>query len=158
MTITTRGVAIFTGVVLGGFSVIGLLIDPEGSWAQNYLISTWLPPIVLWPVTVLVCVFDRDIPRQVRAQLRVLSVSYSGLGLYAFVSGRWWWDVSGRSTHENYAGLAMLVVMAIHAAVFVLGGLALVVFPKARTAAVHMWLGYAVLLASWLIGAMTTPN
>ena len=73
--------------------------------------------------------------------------------LYAAVSGSRWLGVSGRGTHENFAALFLLLVMAVHAFVFLAGGLALVPFAKTRPAAFQMWIGYGVLLVCWIAGS-----
>ena len=152
MTITARGVAIFCGVLLGGFGVLGLLISREGAAEQYFLLASWPLPIALFPAAALAVALDAESPRGVGDQTSVLWPTYLGLVLYAAVTGNRWLDVSGRGTHENFAALFLIAVMAVHAVVFLAGGLALVPFVKTRPAAFQMWIGYVVLLVCWLAG------
>jgi len=152
MTITARGVAIACGIVLGGFGALGLLIAPKGDFEQLYLLASWLLPIGLFPAAALAAALDSDVERTVGAQATVLWPTYAGLVLYAAESGAKWFDVSGRGTHENFAALFLLVVMAVHAAVFLLGGGALALFPRTRPAGFQMWLAYPLLLGCWVGG------
>jgi hypothetical protein len=121
MTITARGVAIFCGILLGGFGALGLLIRAAGTGEQYF------PPCELAHA-------DRALPRRgargrsrrrdprgVGADRRVVA-HVSGLALYAAVTGNRWLDVSGRGTHENFAALFLVAVMAVHAFVFLAGG------------------------------------
>jgi hypothetical protein len=49
MNITGRGAAMFCGVILAGVGALGLLLDPRGPWSDDFLLASWLPPIVLLP-------------------------------------------------------------------------------------------------------------
>ena len=51
------------------------------------------------------------------------------------------------------AALFLIAVMAVHAFVFLAGGLALVPFVKTRPAAFQLWIGYPVLLFCWIAGS-----
>jgi len=152
MTITARGVAIFCGVLLGGFGALGLLISRGGTGEQYFLLASWPMPIALFPAAALAAALDAEIPRGVGGQAGALWPTYLGLALYAAVTGNRWLDVAGRGTHENFAALFLVAVMAVHAFVFLGGGLALVPFAKTRPAAFQMWIGYLVLLVCWLGG------
>jgi len=152
MTITARGVAIVCGVLLGGFGALGLLISREGTGEQYFLLASWLMPIALFPAAALAAALDFDNPRDVGGQASVLWPTYLGLALCAAVSGNRWLDASGRGTHENYAALFLILVMAVHAFVFLAGGLAFVPFAKTRPAAFQLWIGYVVLLIFWTAG------
>jgi hypothetical protein len=152
MTITSRGVAIFCGLLLGGFGALGLLISREGTSGQYFLLASWPMPIALFPAAALAAALDSDNPRRVGGQASVLWPTYLGLVVYAAVSGSRWLDVSGRGTHENFAAVFLLLVMAVHAFVFLAGGLALVPFAKTRPAAFQLWIGYPVLLVCWIAG------
>jgi hypothetical protein len=154
MTITARGVAVFSGVLLGGFGVLGLLIGREGPAESNFLLASWLLPITLFPAAALAAALDGETPRTVSGQATVLWPAYAGLVLYAAVTGDHWLGASGQGTHENFAALLMFVVMAVHAAVFLAGGLLLAIFPKTRPAGFQMWLAYPVLLGTWLAGGL----
>jgi hypothetical protein len=83
----------------------------------------------------------------------VLWPAYAGLVLYAAESGARWLDVSGRGTHENFAALFMLLVMVVHAAVFLIGGGLFALFPRPRPAGFQLWLAYPILLLSWIGGS-----
>ena len=87
-------------------------------------------------------------------QAATLWPAYAGLAIYAAVVGERWLDVSGRGAHENYAGLFMLAVLVVHAAVFLVGGGILAVFPKTRPAGFQIWLAYPVLLGLWVLGGL----
>jgi len=154
VTITARGVAIVCGAILGGFGLLGLLVTRDSSGESNYLLASWLLPITLFPAAALAAALDTEIPRGVGGQAVVLWPAYAGLVLYAAVAGDRWLDVSGRGTHENYAALFMLVVIAVHAAVFLIGGGLLALFPKTRPAGFQIWLAYPVLLGAWVAGSL----
>jgi hypothetical protein len=154
MTLTARGAAVFSGVILGGFGALGLLVTPGGTGESNFLLASWLLPIALFPATALAAALDADAPRSIGGQAAVIWPAYVGLVLYATVSGDRWLDASSRGTHENFAGLFMLVVIAVHAAVFLVGGGLLALFPKTRPAGLQMWLAYPVLLGSWVAGSL----
>ena len=153
MTITAGGAAIVCGILLGGFGVLGLLITANSVAETNFLIASWLLPITLFPAAALAAALDNDTPRDVQGQLAVLWPAHVGLVLYAAVTGDRWLDASGRGTHENFAALFMLVVLAVHACVFLAGGMALVPFQKTRPAAFQLWLAYPVLLGAWVAGS-----
>ena len=91
--------------------------------------------------------------RSVGGQAAIVWPAYVGLVLYAVVTGNRWFDAS-RGTHENLTGLAMLVVIVVHAAVFLVGGGLLALFPKTRPAGFQIWLAYPVLLGSWVVGSL----
>ena|SRR5436190_14595757 len=154
VTITARGVAIFCGLLLGAFGVLGLLIGREGAGEQYFLLASWPMPITLFPAAALAAALHSNAPPRVGAQASVLWPAYLGLMLYAAVSGHRWLDVTGRATQHNFAALLLLLVMAVHAVVFLGGGLALMPFPKTRPAAFQMWIGYGVLLACWMAGGL----
>ena len=152
MTLTARGVAVFCGGILGGFGLLGLLISRNGTAESNYLLASWLLPITLFPAAALAAALDADTPRTVGAQAATLWPAHAGLAIYAAVVGGRWLDASGRGTHDNYAGLFMLAVLVVHAAVVLVGGGILAVFPKTRPAGFQIWLGYPVLLGLWVLG------
>jgi len=152
VTISARGVAIFCGTLLGGFGALGLLIAREGVGEQYFLLASWPMPIALFPAAALAAALDSETPRSVGDQGAVLWPTYLGLVLYAAVVGNRWLDASGRGTHENFAALFLVLVMAVHAFIFLAGGLALVPFPRTRPAGFQMWIGYVVLLFSWIAG------
>jgi hypothetical protein len=152
MRFTARGAAVFSGLVLGGFGAWGLLVTPHSAGESNFLLASWLPPITLFPAAALAAALDADMPRGVRGQLSVLWPAYAGLVLYAAVSGVRWLEASSRGTHENFAALFLFVVVAIHAAVFIVGGGLLALFARTRPAGFQMWLAYPVLLVSWVAG------
>lgn len=152
MTITARGVAMFSGVIMGGFGLLGFFISRNGSAESNYLLASWLLPITLFPAAALAAALDADTPRSVSGQAATLWPAYAGLAVYGAVAGGRWLEVSRRGTHENYAGLFMLAVLVAHAAVFLVGGGILAVFPKTRPAGFQIWLAYPVLLGLWVAG------
>jgi hypothetical protein len=153
MTITARGVAIICGVLLGGFGALGLLIADKSVAETNFLLASWLMPITLWPAAALAVALDPDLPRSVRGQATALWPAYVGLAVYAAVTGARWLDVSSRGTHERFAAILLIVVMSLHAAVFLVGGGLLALFPKTRPAGLQIWLAYPVLLGGWLLGS-----
>jgi hypothetical protein len=139
-------------VLLGGIGVLGLLVTRNSSAESSYLLASWLLPITLFPAAALAAALDTGTPRTVSGQAAVLWPAYVGLVFYAAVAGSRWLEVSGRGTHENYAGLLMLAVITIHAAVFLVGGGILALFPKTRPAGFQIWLAYPVLLGCWVLG------
>jgi|SRR5687768_8382344 hypothetical protein len=153
MTITARGAAVFSGVILGGFGVAGLLVTPGGRGELNFLLASWLLPITLFPAAALAAALSPDQPRTIQGQAKVLWPAHLGLVLYALVTGHRWFDAS-RGTHENLTGLIMIGVIVVHAAVFLPGGGALALFPKTRPAGFQMWLAYPVLLGCWVVGTL----
>ena len=154
MTLTARGAAVFCGVILGAFGLLGFLVSRNSSAESNYLLASWLLPITLFPASALAAALDGDTPRTVGGQAATLWPAYAGLATYAAVVGERWLDVSGRGTHENYAGLFMLAVLVVHAVVFLVGGGILAVFPKTRPAGFQIWLAYPVLLGLWVLGGL----
>jgi hypothetical protein len=154
MTITARGVAIICGVLLGGFGMLGLLVTRGGPGEFNFLLASWLFPVTLFPAAALAVALDPDIPRGVSGQASVLWPSQLGLAIYGAVTGDRWLDVSGRGTHENFAGLFLVVVMIVHAAVFLVSGGAFALFPKTRPAGFQIWLAYPLLLGCWVLGSV----
>jgi hypothetical protein len=153
MTITARGVAIVCGAALGGFGLLGLVIGAKDSSDGLYLLGSWLLPIGLFPAAALAAALDSDIERGVAGQATVLWPTYAGLVVYAAESGACWLEVSSRGTHENFAALFMLLVMAVHAAVFLIGGGLFALFPRTRPAGFQLWLAYPILLLSWIGGS-----
>lgn len=153
MTITARGVAVFSGVVLGGFGVLGLLVAPGGTGERNFLLASWLLPITLFPAATLAAALVPETPRSVGGQASVIWPAYAGLALYALVTGHRWYDAS-RAADETLTGLFMIAVIAVHAAVFLVGGGLLALFPKTRPAGLQIWLAYSVLLGSWVLGSL----
>ena len=152
MSITARGVAVFSGVILGGFGILGLFVPRDGPGESTFLLASWLLPITLFPAAALAASLDAAEPRSVAGQSAVLWPAYVGLVLYAAVTGDRWLDASSRGTHESFAGLFMLAVIAVHAAVFLVGGGIFALFPKTRPAGFQMWLAYPILLLSWVGG------
>jgi hypothetical protein len=150
MTITAWGVAVCNGVLLGGFGLLGLLITPDSPGETNFLLASWLLPITLFPAAALAAALEADAPRSVTGQAVRLWPAYVGLVLYGAVTGHRWLDASGRGTHENFAALFMLVVMGVHAAVFLIVGGLFALFPKTRPAGFQLWLAYPVLLLFWV--------
>ena len=130
MNVTARGVAVFSGGILAAVAVCGVLIDRQGPWALDFLLASWLPPIVLWPGAALASALDGSSSRRVASQAAVLWPAYAGVALYGLVVGHWWMAGPARGVDENYAGVLMLAVMAVHAAVFVLSGAVFAVFPE----------------------------
>jgi len=89
MNVTARGVAVFSGGVLAAVAVCGGLIDSQGPWAQDFLLASWLPPIVLWPGAALASALDGSSSRRVASQAAVLWPAYAGVALYGLVVGHW---------------------------------------------------------------------
>ena len=153
MTITARGVAVFCGVILGGFGLLGLLVTPGGAGERNFLLASWLLPITLFPAAALAAALAPETARSVSGQSMVIWPAYAGLVLYAVVTGHRWYDAS-HGTHESLTGLVMMLVIAVHAVVFLVGGGILALFPKTRPAGFQIWLAYPVLLGLWVIGGL----
>ena len=153
LTIPPRGVAIFSGLVLGAIGVYGLRLDGASVALQDFLIATWLPPVVLWPVTTMICALDPDVPHSVKGQFTQLWPMYAGLALLALPAGYWWTYGARIGTLDEYASTLQAAVLILHAAIFLGGGALLTLHPKSRPAAIQLWLGYAVLLPCWIIGA-----
>lgn len=152
MTITARGVAVFCGILLGGFGLLGLAVSRSGNSENTYLLASWLLPITLFPAAALAAALDSAVDRTIGAQIQALWPAYLGLVLYAAVAGDHWLQASSGVAHENYAALIMLAVMAVHAAVFIVGGGIFALFPKTRPAGFQIWIAYPVLLGCWLLG------
>jgi hypothetical protein len=153
MTITARGVAVFSGVILGGFGVLGLMVTPNSEGEVNFLLASWLLPITLFPAAALAAALAAEAPRSVGGQATVIWPAYAGLVVYAAVTGHRWLVMS-RGINDNYTGLIMMLVIVVHAAVFLIGGGLLAIFPKTRPAGFQMWLAYPVLLGSWVLGSL----
>jgi len=151
MTITARGVAVFSGVILGGFGLLGLLVTPGGIGERNFLLASWLLPITLFPAAALAAALSEEAPRRVADQSAAIWPAYAGLVLYAVVTGHRWYDAS-QGRHENLTGLLMMLVVGVHAVVFLVGGGIFALFPKTRPAGFQIWLAYPVLLGLWVIG------
>ena len=152
MSITAKGVAIVCGVVLGGFGALGLPIGSNSASEEFYLLASWLMPITLFPAAALAASLDSGTERNFGAQLRTVAPAYAGLVLYGLVVGNHWIEASNGVAHENYAGVLMFAVMAVHAAVLLAGGTLLAVFPKTRPAGFKMWVAYPILLVCWIAG------
>ena len=152
MTITARGAAVFSGLVLGSFGILGLGVTPATNSEANFLLASWLLPITLFPAAALAASMDAAAPRSVSGQFAVIWPAYAGLVLYATVTGDRWLDASSRGAHETFAGLFMLAVIALHATVFLVGGALFALFPRTRPAGFQMWLAYPILLLSWVGG------
>jgi hypothetical protein len=152
--ITARGVAVFCGVLLGGFGLLGLFVAPRGLGEINYLLASWLLPITLVPGAALASALDPVIPRTAAAQARSMWPAYVGLPLYGAVTGARWYDASLRATPGNYIPVFMVVVLAVHAVLLLGVGAVLALFPRTRPAGIQMWIGYAVLIASWALGVL----
>jgi len=151
MNISARGVAVFCGVILGGFGLLGLLVTPGSLGERNFLLASWLPPITLFPAAALAAALTPEAPRSIGGQSAVIWPAYAGLMLYAIVTGHRWYGAS-HGTHENLTGLVMMLVIAVHAVVFLVGGGVLALFSKTRPAGFQIWLAYPVLLGLWVIG------
>jgi hypothetical protein len=154
MNVTARGVAVFSGGILAAVAVCGVLIDRQGPWALDFLLASWLPRIVLWPGAALASALDGSSSRRVASQAAVLWPAYAGVALYGLVVGHWWMAGPARGVDENYAEVLMLAVMAVHAAVFVLSGAVFALFPSTRPAGFQLWLGYLLLISSWVAGGI----
>jgi len=151
VSITSRGVAICCGVLLGAFGALGFLISPNSAAEVNYLLASWLLPITLFPAAALAAALDAGAPRTVRGQASVLWPAYSGLVIYAVGAGHRWFEAEA---HDSGVGLLLYLVMTVHAAVLLAGGMALAPFVTTRPAAFQMWLAYVVLIACWLAGGL----
>lgn len=156
VSITSRGVAIVCGALLGAFGALGFLVPPDSAAEVNYLLASWLLPITLFPAAALAASLDAGAPRSVRGQASMIWPAYMGMVLYAVGAGGRWFDAAGRATHENGTGLLLYLVMAVHAAVLLAGGMALVPFEKTRPAAFQMWIGYLVLVVCWVAGSFVS--
>jgi hypothetical protein len=153
MGVTARGVAVFCGAILAAIALAGFLIDRTGPWAQDFLIASWLPPIVLFPAAALAAALGGASSDRLVDHSRLLWPVYLGLVLYGAVAGSWWLHDASQLTPEIDTTTVTVAVMAAHAAVFILAGGVFAVFPRTRPAAFQIWLGYVVLVASWLAGA-----
>ena len=158
MTLTARGAAVFCGVLLGGFGLLGLSVSHNTLNESYYLIASWPFPITLFPAAALAAALDHLTPRNMSEQAIALWPAYLGLVIYGAVAGGRWFEVSGRATHESYAGLFLIAVMAVHAAVFVFTGAAFALFPRTRPAGFQIWLAYPVLQACWMAGGFLLPS
>ena len=145
MNVTARGMAVFCGAILATVAAWGLTVDVHGPWAQDFMLASWLPPIVLFPGAALAAALSGQPADRFVAHARVLWPTYTGLALYAVVVGHWWF--------ERSSGVPMLITAA-HAVAFILVGGVLAPFPKTRPAALQIWFGYAVLLVTWFAGAL----
>jgi hypothetical protein len=153
MGVTARGVAVFSGVILAAVALIGALVAPDGPWAQDFLIASWLPPLVLFPGAALAAALDGSPPDGVAGRARVLWPAYVGLALYGVVAGGWWLGGNPPLTSVGFTTVAAVAVMTAHATVFILGGGLLAVFPLTRPAGFQIWLGYLLLVVTWFGGA-----
>jgi hypothetical protein len=151
MTITARGVAVICGVILGGFGLLGFLVTPGSAGERNFLLASWLLPITLFPAAALAAALTPETPRSVSGQSTVIWPAYAGLALYAVVTGHRWYDAA-HGRHEDLTRLVMMLVIAVHAVVFLAGGGIFAVFPKTRPAGFQIWLAYPVLLGLWVLG------
>jgi hypothetical protein len=119
----------------------------------NFLLASWLLPITLFPAAALAAALAAEAPRSVGGQATVIWPAYAGLVVYAAVTGHRWLVMS-RGINDNYTGLIMMLVIVVHAAVFLIGGGLLAIFPNTRPAGFQMWLAYPVLLGSWVLGSL----
>ena len=144
MTITARGVAVFCGVILGAVGLFGLLVDPHGPWSDDFLLASWLPPIVLFPGAALAAALGGRPADRFSDHARVLWPAYAGLALCGFAAGRW-------SYYISHIPVLILAVQMV--ALLVSGGL-LAIFPKTRPAGFQIWLACPVLLGLWVLGGL----
>lgn len=146
MTLTARWAAAFSGILLGGFGVLGLFVSHDKSSEAYYLLASWPLPITLFPAAALATALDERTELTIGGQAKVLWPAYVGLVVYAIAAGSRW-------LHQNYAGLFLIAVMALHAAVFLITGGIFALFPKTRPAGLQMWLAYPLLLITWVGGS-----
>ena len=144
MNITARGAAVFSGVILGGFGVLGLLLEPYGRWHSEFLLANWLPPIVLVPGAALAAVLSGSPSDRFLDHTRVLWPVYAGLMLYGLGAGRWANDVAHIPMY--ILGLQMVALLLIAGP--------LVPFSKTRPAGFQIWLAGLVLLFSWIAASL----
>ena len=137
MAVTSRGVAVFCGAILATVALFGLLVDPDGPWREDFMLASWLPPIVLFPGAALAGALGSRPSDRFRDLTRVLWPAYAGLALYGLVVGHWWF--------YNVSHIP-IVVTAVHAVAFILAGGLLAPFAKTRPAALQIVIGYLILL------------
>jgi hypothetical protein len=142
MNISARGAAVFSGAILGGFGVLGLGLDPLGTWDFEYLLASWLPPIVLVPGAALAAVLGSSPSDRFKDHTRVLWPVYVGLMLHGLGAGRW----------ANYVAHIPMYILALQAVALLLTGGSLVPFATTRHAGFQIWLACLVLLLSWGAG------
>lgn len=142
---TSRGFAVFSGVILGGFGVLALLVNPISRWSNDFMVASWLPPIVLFPGAALAAGLGGLPSDRFNDHARVLWPAYVGLALYGLVVGHWWF---------YFSRLAALVA-AVHALAFILVSAVLAPFPNTRSAALQIGAGYLVLLGCWVVGSLS---
>ena len=146
MNVTARGMAIFCGAILAGVAAGGLTVDVNGAWAQDFMLASWLPPVVLFPGAALAAALSGLPTDRLSDHSRVLWPAYTGLALYGIVVGHWWF---------SHAAHFPTLVTAVHAVAFILIGGVLAPFATTRPAAFQIWLGYVVLLLTWSAGTFS---
>jgi hypothetical protein len=142
MGVTSRGFAVFCGVILGSFGALGLLVDPHGPWRDDFLLAYWLPPIVLFPGAALAAALGGLPSDKFRDHMRVLWPAYAGLALYALGTGSW----------SNYVSHIPPLIVAVQTAAFLVVGGLLAPFQQTRPASFQIWLACPVLLCGWVTG------
>ena len=151
MTVTARGAAVLVGALLA-FSGALLLLESVRE-SPFLLVASGVLPFA-WLAATIAASLDSDVPRTVRGHGHEIWPAYLGLVVCAAALGDAWIDLAGvNAGHENYAGLFLLVVMVLHLAAFSISGLVLLVVGF-RSAGLHMWLGYVVLLVAWVVGGL----
>ena len=143
----------FSGVILGGFAALALWVTPGSRAELNLLLASWLLPITLFPAAALAAALSPEQPRTIGGQATVLWPAHLGLVLYGLAAGYRWYGAA-RGTHENLTGLLMILVIAVHAVVFLIGGGVLALFPKTRPAGFQIWLAYPLLIGCWVVGSL----
>ena len=145
MGVTPRTVAIFCGVILGALASWSLFVEGDGPWAEDFMIASWLPPLVLFPGAALAAGFD-DTLKGFSDRGKVLWPAYAGLVAQGLLVSRWW---------LLNAAISGFGAMFLQTAAFAFCGAVLAVFPKTRPAASHIWFGLLLLLESWVVAAFT---
>jgi hypothetical protein len=142
MSITARGVAVFSGVVLATVALFGVLVDPRGDNSDEFMLASWLPPIVLFPGAALAAALGSPSYHGFREHGQVLWPAYVSLALYGLVAGRW---------DQFVAQIPALIAWVQTAALLVIGA-ALVPFTTTRSAGLHIWVACATLICCWVAG------
>jgi hypothetical protein len=142
MNITARGAAVFSGVILATVALFGVLIDPRGANSDEFLLASWLPPIVLFPGAALGAALGGPSYHRFREHGQVLWPTYVGLVLYGLVAGRW---------DQFVAHVPVLIAWVQTGALLVIGA-GLVPFTTTRSAGLHIWVACATLICCWVAG------